>query len=65
MTDPIHGSDASAATPRWVKVFGIVAMVVVLLFVVLMFAGGGGHGPRRHLPGSDAGAHTPSEGDRR
>ena len=37
-------------TPRWVKVFGIIALVVVLLFVILLLAGGGGHGPGRHTP---------------
>lgn len=36
-------------TPRWVKVFGIIAIVAVVLFVVLQFIGGG-HGPGRHLP---------------
>jgi len=40
-------------TPRWVKVFGIIALVVVLLFVFLMFTRGpGGHGPGRHTPSS-------------
>jgi hypothetical protein len=32
--------------PRWVKVFGIIALVVLVLFVVLLFTGG--HGPGRH-----------------
>lgn len=46
-------------TPRWVKVFGIIALVVVLLFVVLMFTRGpGGHGPVRHIPSGDPGGHT-------
>ena len=38
------------ATPRWVKVFGIIALVVVLLFVGLLLV----HGPHRlgrHMPG--------------
>ncbi len=34
-------------TPRWVKVFGTVALVVVLMVVVLLFIGGR-HGPPRH-----------------
>jgi len=34
--------------PRWVKVFGIIALVVVLLVVVLLLTGGSGHGPGRH-----------------
>jgi len=37
------------ATPRWVKVFGIIALVVVLLVGVLLLAGGGEHGPGRHV----------------
>jgi ABC-type transporter Mla subunit MlaD len=36
-------------TPRWVKVFGIIALVVVVLFVILLITGHGGkHGPGRH-----------------
>jgi hypothetical protein len=39
-------------TPRWVKIFGIIAAVVILLFVVFMLTGGpGGHGPSRHTGG--------------
>lgn len=36
-------------TPRWVKVFGIIVLVLALLFVVSQFAGGN-HSPGRHLP---------------
>jgi len=46
-----HGPDGelTTSTPRWVKVFGIIALVVVLLFVILLFTRGpGGHGPGRH-----------------
>lgn len=46
-------------TPRWVKVFGIIALVAVLLFVVLMLAGGE-HGPRLHEPTSSGPVHTGS-----
>ena len=43
------GSDSTASTPRWVKVFGIIALLVVLLFVILLFTRGpGGHGPGMH-----------------
>jgi hypothetical protein len=35
------------STPRWVKVFGITALVLVLLFVIL------------HLTGRGFGGHTP------
>jgi len=32
-------------TPRWVKVFGIIVLVVILLFVILLLTRGpGGHG---------------------
>jgi hypothetical protein len=55
-TGPDGGSTAGA--PRWVKVFGTVALVLVLLFVVVQFAGGG-HGPGRHRPSGDAGGHAP------
>ncbi len=43
--------------PRWVKVFGIIAIVLALLVViVLLTSGGEGHGPGRHGLGS----RTPS-----
>jgi hypothetical protein len=55
--------DEGTGTPRWVKVFGIIAAVVIVLFVVLLIAGGGGHGPGRHTadsdtPPFDVGEHT-------
>jgi hypothetical protein len=50
---PYHG------TPRWVKVFGIIVIVVVLLVVAKMFIGSGEHGPDRHAPSGDAGGHAP------
>ncbi|HET7480250.1 MAG TPA: hypothetical protein VFJ72_12115 [Rubrobacteraceae bacterium] len=49
MADP----SSDTGTPRWVKVFGIIVIVVVLLFVVLQFTGVDGHGPGRHI-----GIHT-------
>lgn len=59
--DPEMETDrrSTAPAPRWVKVFGAVALVVVLLIVALMLAGGGGHGPGRHTGG---GARTPASG---
>jgi hypothetical protein len=54
--EPDHGSTTS--TPGWVKVFGIIALVVVLLFVFLMFTRGpGGHGPGGHTPPSSVTEH--------
>ena len=44
-------------TPRWVKVFGVVAAVVILLLLILLLTGNG-HGPGRHT-GPDGGTtHT-------
>jgi hypothetical protein len=47
MTEPSRYDDTTG-TPRWVKVFGIIALVVALLVVVMLLIGDGGHGPRRH-----------------
>lgn len=51
--------EAMPRTPRWVKVFGIIALVVVLLFILLMLTRGpGGHGPGRHFgSGSSSSEH--------
>jgi hypothetical protein len=52
--------EVTTGTPRWVKVFGIIAIVVALLFVIMLVAGGGRHGPGRHKPsGVGSGAQTP------
>jgi hypothetical protein len=64
MAEPTPGNDIGAGMPRWVKVFGVIALVVVLLFVALMFFGDGRHGPRRHLPSGDTGVQTPPQGGR-
>ena len=52
--------ESIGGTPRWVKVFGVIALVVVLVFVILVLTGRGGeHGPGRHTPGVDTGGgHT-------
>jgi hypothetical protein len=59
---PDRGSTTGA--PRWVKVFGIIALVVVLLFVIVAITGiGGRHGPGRHIPSAGgAGAQMPPSG---
>ena len=56
-------------TPRWVKVFGaVVVLIVVLLVIVLVVRGPGGHGPGRHAPSRDStpprdtGGHEPPTG---
>jgi hypothetical protein len=52
--------ESPPSTPRWVKVFVIIALVLVLLFVVIMFTGiGGEHGPGRHMPSGDASGYIP------
>ena len=46
-------------TPRWVKVFGIV-VVVLILFVVTLYLTG--HGPMNHgdhMPSTHQGEHQP------
>ena len=49
MADPPQYPETEPhTTPSWVKVFGIIALVVVLLFVVLLLAPGS-HGPGRHM----------------
>ena len=44
-----EGPDQRSTTgaPRWVKVFGVIALVLILLFVIL------------HLTGRGLGGHTP------
>ena len=55
---PDRGSLPS--TPRWVKVFGIIVIVVVLLVGIILITGvGGPHGPSRHIPSGDPGGPTP------
>jgi hypothetical protein len=49
---PQHERSEPPATPRWVKVFGIVAAVVILVVAFVLLTGG--HGPGRHGIGSDA-----------
>ncbi|MCM3597934.1 hypothetical protein M4D55_19380 [Metabacillus idriensis] len=49
-----HSADFESppSTPRWVKVSGIIAIVLILLFVIMKLTGiGGDHGPGRHIPG--------------
>lgn len=55
MSQPPVGPDrrSTTETPRWVKVFGIIAIVLILLLVILQLTGiGGDHGPGQHtVPG--------------
>ena len=54
--EPGHGS--TRGTPRWVKVFGIIVLVLVLLFVISLLAGVR-HGPGLHTPSGASGGHAP------
>ncbi len=57
------GRGASTSRPRWVKVFGVIALVLVVMFLLLR-AGvfGGEHGPGRHTPAGDRSAVNAAEG---
>ncbi|MBO1511314.1 hypothetical protein [Metabacillus bambusae] len=48
-------------TPRWVKVFIIIATVLILLFVIIKITGiGGDHGPSRHFSSERFTTFTPT-----
>ena len=46
MANSDHDTNANAPTPLWVKVFGVIAIVVLVAFVILHLVGGG---PGRHM----------------
>jgi hypothetical protein len=47
--------ESPPSTPRWVKVFLIIAIVLALLFVIMHLTGiGGEHGPGRHMQSSSS-----------
>jgi hypothetical protein len=49
-----------AGMPRWVKVSGIIAIVIAVTVLIVVLVSGGEHGPGRHLPGGETpGGHTP------
>ena len=59
MADPPHSPDSEPhATPRWVKVFGIVAAVVILLFLIVLLVRGPHRGPSRHLGSGSLGGQA-------
>jgi hypothetical protein len=66
--EPDRGS--ITGTPRWVKVFGIVALVLVLAFIILHLTGRGfSHGDHtgsgEDAPGRGHSGHTPPEAGHR
>ena len=57
--DPSDDTGVGPGTPRWVKVFGIIVIVLVLLGGIIVFTGiGGEHGPSRHTPPGGSGGQT-------
>jgi hypothetical protein len=46
-TDVGPGPASTTGTPRWMKVIGIIGLIVIVLVVVGLLIGGG-HGPRLH-----------------
>jgi hypothetical protein len=66
---PMANRPPYPGTPRWVKVFGIIALVLLVVIMLLT-----GHGPGRHTLSGDAGDqvaassvmedHAPPEGSR-
>ena len=72
--DPSDDTGVRPGTPGWVKVFGIIVIILVLLGGIIMFTGiGGQHGPGRHTapssvikdytaPGGDLGGYAPLVG---
>ena len=54
--------ESITGAPRWVKVFGIVALVLVLLVGCLLLISDRNHGPGRHTSSGDAGGRAPLSG---
>lgn len=65
MADPLphpssNGDPGGAPpTPRWVKLFVIIALVLILMVIFMILTGiGGEHGPGRHMPAGATGGDT-------
>ncbi|MDQ3723027.1 MAG: hypothetical protein M3376_08175 [Actinomycetota bacterium] len=57
------GAVPTTGAPRWVKAFGIIAVVLVVLIALLLLVGGGNHGPGRHAGSAEAaGQALPASG---
>ncbi len=69
-SDEMYERKSATGIPRWVKVSGIVVLLLALVVVLAMLVGGGEHGPSRHgsgglgpvTPSSVAAVHVPPEG---
>jgi hypothetical protein len=52
--------DRPPSAPRWVKVSGIIVIILVLLLAILKITGiGGNHGPGRHISPTEQGVKQP------
>jgi hypothetical protein len=51
------GRGSRPGTPRWVKVFAVIAAIVILVFVILLVTGND-HGPGRHSGSDDVKGHV-------
>ncbi|WP_437656843.1 hypothetical protein [Sorangium sp. So ce1182] len=64
--DPEAGLDidrgSTPRTPRWVKAFGAVVVVLFVPFAVLHLTGRSLGGPGSHTPAGGLGGHAPPEG---
>jgi hypothetical protein len=58
-TSPMQSPGSTTSTPRWVKAFGITAIVVVLLIIVLHLAGYGLGGHMLHAGVTEHGMQQP------
>lgn len=57
---PAHDRTPDDGMPRWVKISGIIAIVLITLLIVLMLFGD--HGPGRHQPSGGHASPTSSSG---
>ena len=52
--DPVEAPERYPGTPGWVKVLGIIAILLLVLVAFILVTGlGGPHGPQRHGAGLD------------
>lgn len=60
MADPTPPTNSAAPPkmPLWVKVFGIVLIVLALLIGIVVISGGE-HGPGRHIPSGEHSTQHP------
>ncbi len=58
---PVSLREGPVGTPRWVKIFGLVAAIVIVLIVVMLLFGGD-HGPGRDTAPTGGAGHSPTAG---